>query len=362
MKSVLRMTALAVVAISCWSAVYWQPRQQQTETQITDETPLWDVLMQLGKIKPSTLDRSKQSSPEKGKQLLETGTTVDFEGRQAPKLSNKFVCTTCHTIEREHFSAVTIDPQQRLLYSDSMHLPFLPGAPLYGVVNRILFFNDDFQTKYKGDVGALFRKAHVGGLREAIQTCNQTFAQGRVLKDWEVESILAYFWTMELRIGDLKLEPLDLAKIQLALETDKDNARAVNLLRRYYNELYPSHLTPPMDPEKRRKTSPVLNSFTNGWRVYRWSCLHCHQNRRYSKFKLDVTEKSFVTLKKHFDDGSRQSMYDVIRFHEGSKGNHTGMPLYTSERMSDQQIQDLRFFIIQMANMGDEAFAYYRGR
>lgn len=362
-KSWLRLTAVGLAALGCCgSALYATLPQPDTEIRITNSTTLWDIMVKLGKIRPSTLDPTKQYSPEKGRQLLERGFAADFTGKVGKPLSSRYTCTSCHTIEREHFSASTVDAQKRLEYSDSVGVPFLPGAPLYGVVNRVMFFNDDFQTKFKGDMAATFRKAHIGGLREAIQTCNQVFAKGRKMEDWEIESILSYFWTMELKMGDLRLDSADLIKVEQAVNSDKDNARAVNILRRYYNEFYPSHLPEPLAPEKRRKVSPVANSFTNGWRVYKWSCLYCHQHRRNSRFALDVNDRSFKLLKKNFEANSRYSIYDLVRYHPGSAGNRTGMPLYTAERMSDQQLQDLRFFIIQMANMGEEAFAYYRGR
>lgn len=370
MKNAIYTAIFSFVAVGSWFTMSSnnEPSTPETETTpdgdfIVDEnTSLWKVMTKLGKIKTNPLDSNVRFSADKGKELLDRGFTTDFNGKVTPKLNKRLTCSACHAHRPEHFSAVTIDPKQRLLYSDSMHTPFLPGAPLYGVVNRISFFNDDFQTMYRGEYASKFKKAHLEGLRAAIRVCNETYGQGRKMEDWEVESILAYFWSTELRLGDLKLDPMDMAKVELAVKTDKDNARAVNILRRYYQEVYPSHLSAPLAPEARRKTSPMLNSFTNGWRVYRWSCLHCHQDRRYSDFRLDINEASFKVLKKNFEEDSKYSIYDVIRYHPESKGNATGMPLYTTERMSDQQIQDLRFFIIQMANMGNEAFDYFRGR
>ena len=115
----------------------------------------------------------------------------------------------------------------------------------------------------------------------------------------------------------------------------------------------------PKPVAERKQVSPVMNSYANGRSVYKRSCLHCHANKRFSKYKLDKKQKTFKFLKKHLDLSSRFSIYDAIRYSPGSKGNKTLTPHYTKERMSDQQIQDLRFYINQVARLGGRADAYY---
>jgi hypothetical protein len=87
--------------------------------------------------------------------------------------------------------------------------------------------------------------------------------------------------------------------------------------------------------------------------------LYCHANKKFAQFKLDKQQKTFKFLKKHLDSSSPYSIYDAIRYSPGSKANKKGIPHYTAQRMSDQQIQDLRFYIIQMAKLGARAKDYY---
>ena len=332
---------------------------------IDDNTTLWDVMSKLGKIKLNVVDVNRAlNNVDKGKELVHTGQSSDFEGKRVPKLG-QFTCISCHTIEKEFDKMQVSDPDKRLQYADSLQLAFLPGTPFYGLVNRIYYFTNDFQKdsiastfKYKD----IIKKSHTD-LRTAIQFCNYTYAHGRAMADWEIESILAYLWTLQIKMKDLQVEAKDMEDIQFALNNNTGNAKAVNLLRRYYLETYPAHLDKPLHSAERRRTSPILNNFFNGEKVYERSCLHCHQNKAFANRSLDKDKSSFQYLKKHFDDStSAHSVYEVHRFSvkpiralKKSKAPH-----FTRERMSNQQLQDLRFYITQMLQFGDEAAEYYR--
>jgi hypothetical protein len=89
--------------------------------------------------------------------------------------------------------------------------------------------------------------------------------------------------------------------------------------------------------------------------------LHCHANKRYSDYSLDKKQKTFAFLKKNFDvENGYHSIYTAMRYSPGDKSEKCNAPHFTGERLSDQQIQDLRFFITQMAKMGDEAYDYFK--
>lgn len=329
---------------------------------VTDDTPLWDIMIRLGKIRMNTIDSNKLFDANKGYELVFQGVTTDFNGKRTSKLAAN-PCIACHTTDPEYPRLDVIDAQKRLLYADSLDLPFLPGAPFYGIINRIYFFTEDYQNKYTHPtLGNLMKQGHID-LRKAIQACNQIYAQGRELQDWEVESIIAYFWTLQIKMGNLEIDAADMTDINNALASNVGNAKAVNLLRRYYPEVYPATLAAPRSPTERRKTSPIINNFNNGRRVYKRSCLHCHSGKRYANFRLDEDQSTFQFLKKHFDDTtSRYSIYEALRYKPESRANRTGSPHYTSQRMSDQQLQDLRFYIIQMARFGNEAYDYYKNQ
>ena len=327
--------------------------------EITDQTKVWAVMSGLGKVNVNALYKNPQHDALKGEQLVTKGVTVDFQGKTTARTSPKLTCIACHTVEPEHPIFSTMDPQSRLEHADTTGLPFLPGAPLYGLVNRVAFFTDDYQKDFQHRQKQAIKDGH-RNIRLAIQACNKVYAKGRTLDHWEVESILAYLWTLELQMGDLKIPDTIVSIIQQSISTNLNGSKAVNLMRRYYPEVYPATLTAPIPYNKRTEVSPVLNSYQNGKRVYKLSCLHCHANKRFASLKLERSQKTFKFLKKHLDSDSRFSIYDALRYSPGSKANRSNIPHYTAQRMSDQQIQDLRFYIAQRAKLGAGADNYYK--
>src|SRR5690606_37269838 len=107
----------------------------------------------------------------------------------------KLTCAACHISKQEHPELHNTDPEERIRYLETIDQPFLPGPTFYGMVNRIMFFNDDLLKRYVGPKADLLRAAHFN-LRDAIDACNQVFGQGRRMKEWEKEAILMYLWTM----------------------------------------------------------------------------------------------------------------------------------------------------------------------
>ena len=347
--SVLALTQLAVHSVP----------EQAPSLDITNETKVWKVMTSLGKVNVNVLDKNRPSSKTKGEQLVTRGYTSSFKGNKTALTSKKLFCVACHTTEKEHPNANNTSPQSRLEYGDSMSIPFLPGAPFYGLINRVAFFTNDYQNIFAHKNRLALQVGH-RDIRKAIQACNTVYAKGRTLDAWEIESIVAYLWTLELKVGDLNIPDNIIQITEEAIKTNKDNARAVNLMRRYYKEVYPASLVLPLPVEERNLISPVLNDFSNGKKVYKQSCLHCHAGRRYSNFKLDRSQKTFKFLKKHFDLPTRYSIYDAVRYSPGSKGNKNNIPHYTEQRMSNKQLQDLRFYITQKAKLGAEADNYYK--
>lgn len=355
------MTKLLTL-VFCGAAIFlgasFKIHPSANQLEITDATKVWKVMSSLGKVNVNALYKNTEHDVQKGQELVNTGQTTDFKGKPTPSTSPKLTCIACHSTQPEHPAYGTLDPQKRLEHADSMSLPFLPGPPLYGVVNRISFFMDDYQHKFQQKNGFAIRDGH-RNIRLAIQACNTVYAKGRNLANWELESILAYLWTLELKMGDLGVPDSLVTIINESIKTNRGNSKAVNLMRYYYPEVYPATLVPPIPVEERQEVSPILNDYKNGRAVWRRSCLHCHANRRFSSLKLDSSPTTFKWLKKHMDTGSRHDFYDAVRYSPNSKANRTRPPHYTAERMSDKQLQDLRFFILQRLQMGKQADAYY---
>ncbi|HHB52426.1 MAG TPA: cytochrome c, partial [Saprospiraceae bacterium] len=232
------------------------------------------------------------------------------------------------------------DPETRLPYVAAQGVPFLQGTTFAGIVNRTKFYNGDYQKKY-GDL--VFKTRD--NIREAIQLCAVACSQGRELKDWELESILAYFWELEWKMGDLDLSDSDYEMIAKAMQGGtKEKAEAARLIHTKYLDYSPATFIAP--PENRREGNKLEGNVENGKLIYDLSCLHCHADERYSFFELDHSQYSFEFMDKHFPKYDRYSAYQVIRWGTSpATGKKAYMPNYTLEKMSRQQIEDLRAYI-----------------
>jgi len=286
----------------------------------------------------------KNVSVENGKRLFHTGFSTKAGGGRTKKQSKHFVCTSCHNIEQEDRDLGNPNPQDRLLYANEKGIPFLQGTTMYGAVNRTNFYNDDYYKKY----GDLVTKAR-NNIYEAIQLCAVECAQGRKLKRWEVESIVAYLWTLELKMEDLQLSNQEKETIQKAFDKELAADSVITLLKTKYPDASRATFIPP--PENRKIGESYKGDPNNGKLVYDLSCKHCHENERYSFYALDDTKTTFQHLEKHIPKYSRYSLYQVTRWGtEPIPGKGAYMPHYTEERMSRQQLQDLRAYIEQQAD------------
>lgn len=282
-------------------------------------------------------------SAEQGKQLVLTGFMQNVEGKQMKKQSAHFVCTSCHNVVRDEPNLALIDLDAKLDYVEANGIPFLQGTALYGAVNRTSFYNGDYFLKY-GDLVKTARH----DIREAIQLCATECAQGRALEDWEIESILAYMWTIDLKLDDLQLSEEEYENINASLESGEDRAAAIELLKSKYMLGSPATFQKP--PRDRKNGYKEYGDAKNGKRIYDLGCKHCHEEERYSFFNLDDSKNTFEFLEKHIPRYTRYSIYQVSRYGTSPMpGKRAYMPHYTQEKMSNKQMEDLRVYIETMA-------------
>ena len=316
------------------------------KASVTAEMPVAEVLKQLGdkSITHQPNMGLKGVSAENGKKLFLEGISKNPNGKKSKKQSKHFVCTSCHNIVQEDPNLSVSDPQARLEYADEKNIPFLQGTTMYGAVNRTSFYNGDYYKKY----GTLVDKAR-NDIREAIQLCAVECAQGRPLKHWEIESVLAYLWTLEMKMEDLELAAADFQTIKTAVDNGTNQAAAISLLKSKYLQGSPAtFIAPPAD--RKAGALNLTGNPDNGKLVYDLSCKHCHEHERYSFFKLDDSQLSLNHLNKHFNKYSRYSTYQVSRWGTSPvAGKKAYMPQYTKERMSVQQLEDLRAYVKQEA-------------
>ena len=318
--------------------------EESTETNSPlEERTVYEIALALGDkdLKHELNQTIPGVSAEKGKELFHTGYTTKPNGRRTKKQSKHYVCTSCHNFVKEDSNLGSPSPEDRLNYANSNGLPFLQGTTMHGVVNRRTFYNGDYKHKYGLETVIKVKE----DLRESIQLCAVGCAQGRSLDTWEIESILAYYWTLQLNISDLKINRDEKIVINNALERNENSESALSLLKEKYSEAAPAtfHET----PEDWNNGYPYVGNAKNGKQIYEKSCMHCHQNGRYSYYSLKVDNLSLKHLSKHFSrKKSGYSSYKLIT--KGTLpvyGDKAYMPQYPIERMSKQQIEDLRAYV-----------------
>ncbi|MEL7021339.1 MAG: cytochrome c, partial [Bacteroidota bacterium] len=223
------------------------------------------------------------------------------------------------------------------------NMPFLQGTTLYGAANRTNFYNGYYVEKY----GDLVEDAK-DDIREAIKLCAIECAQGRDLEKWEVESILAYLWEIDLKIGDLQLTDTEREQIEKALSANATDTALVQLIKDKYLQASPATFVKP--PKSRKAGYKLKGDPANGQLIYEASCLHCHDGQRYSFFNLNDEPLAHKFMIKHISRYTRYSLYQVGRYGTYPlPGKRAYMPLYTEEKMSNQQMEDLRAYMEKMA-------------
>jgi len=286
----------------------------------------------------------KNVSVEAGENLVKNGFGVKPSGKKTKKQSKHFVCTSCHNVVKEDIDLSNPDPQSRLEYSYEVGIPFLQGTTLYGAVNRTTYYNGDYDKKY----GDLVKPAR-NNIREAIQLCAVECAQGRELAKWEIESILAYLWTIDLKMTDLIFTPQEVSVLETSSSSKEVKQNKVDIIKSKYLKLADAHFViPPFD--RSQGYEGITPDPFNGKLVYEQSCLHCHENQKYSYLHLDNTLHSFKYLKRKTTRYHPHSLYQVTRWGVPVRSwKKSYMPQYTEEKLTNQQLEDLRAYIFEQA-------------
>ena len=285
----------------------------------------------------------KGVSAEVGRSIIEDGFAQKPGGGTTGQQSKHFVCTSCHNIQREDPDLTKSDPDARLDYVADNEMPYLQATTLYGAINRDTYYNGDYYKKYGNLVDAAKHD-----VRGAIQLCAVECAQGRSLEEWEVESVLAYLWTIDLQMSDLNLQEDQLNSIEQSLASKNNLKETEQLIRSKYLSGSPATFVKP--PEDRKEGNGLEGDPKRGLLFYEQSCLHCHKNGKYSFLHLDDHKITHKFLNRKADGYSRQSIYQVTRWGVPPKsGKRSYMSQYTAEKMSEQQLADLRAYISERA-------------
>lgn len=316
-----------------------------SEEIIADAATVEQLLRTLG---DHSLDAHKPdksvagTSIEYGAELILTGKS-DGSGKagKAKPLSKSYTCASCHNVRLEDSDPAVPSPSSRLYYAQQQGMRFLPASSFYGLVNRTSFFNDEYRLRFSNEqLGPAKRK-----IREAIRFCNAEFNKGREIEDWEMESMLAYLWTLELKSSDLFLSKEEMMMYHMGSRDPDKRIEALRSLKSKYLQAIPAHFS--SHPEAPGTINPRKPRPEEGELIFRISCLHCHAEKKFSSIALDTSRQSRVAMmEKYFSTEKGKSLEKLIR--EGSdrgKGKKPYMPAYSIERLSKEQLNNLGLYL-----------------
>ncbi len=310
----------------------------QFETPIDQEDTLSETLFALGEEEPPHYLEYDESMVKMGRALVFNQKYTSIDGKTARPISKYYSCVSCHNTKREDPNLKKVDQDARLQYAIDNKLPYLQGSTFWGIVNRETWYNDDYVLKY-GDLVAPAKNS----LRGSIKLCSEVCAQGRSLEEWEMNSILAYLWTLEMRIGDLGLNDDQLNQIN-EMKTSQSKDTLITFLKSKYLQKSPAtFVDPPKDKKKgyEEEGRPAL-----GKGIYENGCQHCHHPYGESDLVLDNARHTFKWLERNLANNDHKSVYEIVRKGTYSQlGHKEYMPHYTLEKMSNQQVEDLIAYI-----------------
>lgn len=316
-----------------------------------DNTPISQVLFDLGEPRQKHYIKPTAEQIKKGEELVKVGYTTNPKGRKTTKISKHYVCTSCHNLQREDPILSISDAETRLPYVKEHKIQFLQGTTFWGITDRESWYNDDYVRKYGDEKIALANK----DLRESIQLCAIECSQGRHMEDWEIENVLAYYTSLELKMSDLELTNADWEKLRKDGQTGATKPQAIKWLKSKYATKSPAHF---YDSPKSKKDGYADTKPGNpaiGKDIYDLSCKFCHQAKNkdlgVSHYILDDSKMSFKHLEHKISKQSHMSIYQLVPYGTYAiPGHRPYMPHYPEERMTKQQVEDLRAYIEQQAN------------
>ena len=309
------------------------------------QTSVSSVLIALGEPAAShyvgTVDMQKL---ELGKDIITSGGPFK-DGKPEYRVSAHYVCVDCHNILPEAPFADENDPAVRLKYAMELNQPYLPGSTLYGIVIRTSWFNGDHEKKYGKELIDPARH----DLKNAIQLCSKECSVGRELTEEEMEGVLHFLSAIDLKMKDLDLSEEELTQIAKVGQTDEEKAANIKLIKSKYLDGYPATFVEEI-PRKERKMGEEGNLENGKW-IYDRSCMHCHSPEKTitdrTLFGTGKDQKDFKWLASYFKKSNGGSVYWITRHGTESKDHIPQyMPIFSKEKLSDSQIEDLAAYIL----------------
>lgn len=296
-------------------------------------------------------------------------------------LAETYRCTHCHNLVREDIVLTRQDPEAReqwlednpTLAGKKTGVRLTTGTTFWGMVNRERFYNGYYARYHHLKVrdGDRFRPMNPNSLADAVQVCCSYCSAGRFPEDWELDSILAYLWTLELRLKDLSLPDELQQRIleQLSSRDANQIAAARQELRKHYliaseahavepplrsednRDIYPPSVAalerlfsvskntpeqPPTPGQKPKSASEqtrnwiVVGDARRGEWLYKSACANCHGNSVHPKAGRSLATSPGTFHRYVWKGTQRDGLY---------------MPFFTRERLSPRQATDIRAYL-----------------
>jgi len=333
---------ICVLAAAGFGMMSLLPAETTLDSGLSADMPVAELLISLGDVPQQHF--IKVIDPKKvamGEEIVLKGNTTMADGTRSKKVSEFFVCTDCHNLGPEAPNALENDPDIRLRFAMDKDIPYLPGSTFWGMVNRTGWFNGDHIIKY----GDLVKPAN-RDLHNAVQLCSRECSSGRYLEEWELEAVMHYLTTLQLKVSDLGLT----ADEKGMVEGNDDKTAAIALVKSKYLDAVPATFLEPLALESRgmgTKGDVVKGKF-----IYEKSCMHCHKENGVAKtvFGNGKGQKDAAWLVSYFPKNNGGSIYYICR--KGTppkKRTPQYMPIYSNEKLTDGQIEDLVAYVKQMA-------------
>jgi mono/diheme cytochrome c family protein len=335
MKAMMTVGILATAGFGMMSLL-------PAEMPVSGDTPIAELLISLGDAPQKHF--IQDVDPKKvamGEEIVLKGNTTLPNGTRSKKVSEFFVCTDCHNIGPEAPNALENDPDVRLRFAMEKSIPYLPGSTFWGMVNRTGWFNGDHIKKY----GDLVKPAN-HDLHNAVQLCSRECSSGRYLEEWELEAVMHYITTLQLKVSDLALTADELGMVK----SGADKAAAIALVKSKYLDAVPATFFEPLPLETR--TMGVKGDVAKGKFIYERSCMHCHKENGVTKtiFGTEKGQKDATWLMSYLPKNNGGSIYWICRKGTPPKTRTPQyMPIYSNEKLTDSQIEDLVAYVKQMA-------------
>lgn len=356
-RSGSRFLIFALAAVALLPGLIF-PGEQQNSPRQNPETSL-DVLLDQNRRQVFAAELAKREHKGKtfawdryvdwGRQLVTTGQVRDPPVEPSPSepLAEKYRCVHCHNLVREDEKLTVQDPERRekliRLASpkepekrDGTVLSLTPGTTFWGVVNRERYYNGRYERYRKLPV-ADGRAMDPESLADAIQICCHYCSSGRFPAAWELDSLHAFLWSLELRLKDLDLPEKDAQDLlkQLQSEEEATVGQARQAIQKHY--LRQSTADKHDEPERSKDAGDFYGDGTTyvgdagrGRLVYRSACAGCHGGDLNPQAGADLVANDRLFHRYVWRGTERDGLY---------------MPLFTQQRLSRQQAADIRVYL-----------------